>query len=85
MSLAPLQRREESPDELEALKSRFPGMSAHSSGMGGACAMPPNTSVLPSYNEEDNLDIDVSSDTEGSSLKSSDSSGKLCSATRAWV
>ena len=68
VSLAPVQKKEGEEDELENLKSRMPQVyKPHTLGM------PPNahTSSL-----EDNLDIDVLSDTE-SSLKSSDSSGKL--------
>ena len=69
MSLAPVQKKEGEEDELENLKSRIPQVyKPHSLGM------PPNT-VAHSSSVEDNLDIDVLSDTE-SSLKSSDSSGK---------
>ena len=67
VSLAPVQKKEGEEDELENLKSRMP-LAYKPVGL------PPNT-VAHSTSVEDNLDIDVLSDTE-SSLKSSDSSGK---------
>ncbi len=77
VSLAPVQKKEEEDEEFESLKSRVP-YKPHFTGSQSHHHHhhhhQPHHSVSHSTSVEDNLDIDVLSDTE-SSLKSSDSSG----------